>query len=68
MTDFIGDIHGYAHKLEELLQKLGYKKKNGTFVHPHRKVLFVGDYIDRGPEIKETLEIVKSMVDTRTDG
>ena len=24
---------------------------------------FVGDYIDRGPKIKETLAIVKSMVD-----
>ncbi len=26
MTDFIGDIHGHADKLEILLLKLGYKK------------------------------------------
>jgi hypothetical protein len=26
--------------------------------------LFVGDYIDRGPKIRETLEIVKAMVDS----
>ena len=65
MIDFIGDIHGHADKLEELLLKLGYSKPNNFYVHsdPERKVLFVGDYIDRGPKIRETLEIVKSMVD-----
>ena len=63
MIDLIGDIHGHADKLEELLQKLGYSKQNGCFSHPDRKALFVGDYIDRGPKIKETLEIVKRMVD-----
>lgn len=63
MIDLIGDIHGHADKLEELLLKLGYAKNNGAYSHPDRKVLFVGDYIDRGPKIRETLEIVKSMVD-----
>lgn len=63
MIDFIGDIHGHADKLEELLLKLGYKKNNGSYAHPNRTVLFVGDYIDRGPKIRETLAIVKSMVD-----
>ena len=68
MIDFIGDIHGHADKLEELLLKLGYSKPKSFYVHsdPDRKVLFVGDYIDRGPKIKETLEIVKSMVDNGT--
>lgn len=64
MFDFIGDIHGHADKLEELLLKLGYTKTNGIYSHPDRKVLFVGDYIDRGKKIKETLEIVKAMVDS----
>jgi len=59
MIDLIGDIHGHADKLEELLLKLGYTKNRGAFSHPDRKVLFVGDYIDRGPKIKETLQIVK---------
>jgi len=63
MIDFIGDIHGHADKLEALLQKLGYSIKNGYYSHPERKVLFVGDYIDRGPKIKETLEIIRKMVD-----
>lgn len=63
MTDIIGDIHGHADKLEALLTKLGYEKKNGVYKHPERKVLFVGDYIDRGPKIRETLQIVRAMVD-----
>ena len=64
MIDLIGDIHGHADKLEELLLKLGYKLSNGAYSHPNRKVLFVGDYIDRGPKIRETLNIVKSMVES----
>lgn len=63
MIDLIGDIHGHADKLESLLTKLGYSKKNGTYRHTERKVLFVGDYIDRGPNIRETLNIVRSMVE-----
>jgi Calcineurin-like phosphoesterase len=63
MIDFIGDIHGHADKLKQLLSKLGYTETNHTFSHPHSKVVFIGDYIDRGPQIKETLAIVKSMVD-----
>ena len=65
MYDFIGDIHGHADKLEELLQKLGYQKNGGeTYRHPDkRQVFFLGDYIDRGPKIRETLQIVRSMVD-----
>ncbi|TXD82143.1 phosphoesterase [Subsaximicrobium wynnwilliamsii] len=65
MIDLIGDVHGYADELEELLTKLGYSKKDNYYSHPNpnRTVLFVGDYIDRGPKIRETLEIVKQMVD-----
>ncbi len=64
MIDFIGDIHGHADKLEELLQKLGYRVSAGTYHHPERKVFFVGDFIDRGPKIRETLKIVRAMVDS----
>ena len=64
MMDLIGDIHGHANKLEELLLKLGYAKRKGIYSHPERMVLFVGDYIDRGPKIRETLEIVRAMVES----
>jgi len=63
--DIIGDVHGYADELEHLLQKMGYKLEKGIYGHPkERKVVFVGDYIDRGPKIRETLHIVKNMCDS----
>jgi hypothetical protein len=64
MIDLIGDIHGHADKLTELLLKLGYTHHHGVYSHHDRKVLFVGDYIDRGPKIRDTLQIVKAMVDS----
>ena len=62
--DIIGDIHGHADVLEELLLKLGYEKPSGSWQHPlGRKALFLGDYIDRGPSIRRTLQIVRGMVE-----
>jgi len=64
MYDIIGDIHGYATELKALLAKLGYEKINAAYQHPAgRKAVFVGDFIDRGPQIPETLAIVKAMCD-----
>ena len=63
MYDIIGDIHGYATPLQELLNKMGYSNQDGIWKHPSRKVIFVGDFIDRGPEIREVLHIVKNMKD-----
>ena len=63
MYDIIGDIHGHASALEALLLKMNYKEVNGVWQHPGRRVIFVGDYIDRGPAIRETLHIVRSMTE-----
>lgn len=60
--DIIGDIHGHADALERLLTKLGYSESNGYYSHPTRKVIFVGDFIDRGPKILRVLQIAESMV------
>lgn len=64
MYDIIGDIHGHATELKLLLEKMDYKKVDGVWQHQNRKAIFLGDYIDRGPEIRETLQIVKKMVET----
>jgi hypothetical protein len=61
--DVIGDIHGYADRLEALLAKLGYIERNGAWRHPSRTAIFVGDLIDRGPGQLRTLNIVRSMMD-----
>ncbi|MDR2688640.1 MAG: metallophosphoesterase [Azoarcus sp.] len=61
--DIIGDIHGHADALEALLGDLGYRKSGQLWRHPGRQVLFVGDFIDRGPKQRETVELVRRMVD-----
>ena len=62
--DIIGDVHGHAAELESLLRKLGYAEKAGAYRHPEgRRAVFLGDFIDRGPAIRRTLEIVRSMID-----
>lgn len=65
MYDIIGDIHGHASELEELLKKMDYAASGKGFKHPdNRKVLFVGDFIDRGLAQRRTLEIVRTMIDS----
>jgi 6-pyruvoyl-tetrahydropterin synthase len=60
--DLIGDVHGCAVTLERLLVKLGYKKQQGVYRHNHRRAIFLGDIIDRGPHIREALLLVHNMV------
>src|SRR3954454_18200128 len=63
MYDLIGDIHGHADELAQLLETLGYEKAQGAYRHPERKVIFLGDFIDRGPKIRQVLEIVRPMIE-----
>lgn len=61
--DFIGDIHGFGDELEALLIQLGYDLN--SYTHPEeRRIVFLGDYIDRGPKILKTLHLVKNLVDS----
>ncbi len=62
--DLIGDIHGHADTLHALLAKLGYVERDGIHAHPERRVIFLGDFIDRGPKIRETLQTVRAMTDS----
>ncbi len=61
--DLIGDVHGCAHTLEHLLDRLGYQKHSGVWRHARRMAVFLGDVIDRGPRIREALHIVHDMVE-----
>ena len=61
MYDIIGDIHGHADKLEELLLELGYKEDDGVYQHPERTLISVGDLIDRGPYQKRSVDIIRKM-------
>jgi hypothetical protein len=61
--DIVGDVHGHADKLEGLLRKMDYTLADGTWQHPERKVIFVGDLIDRGPRQVDSVMIAKRMVE-----
>lgn len=63
MYDIIGDVHGYASLLKKLLLHLGYKKSESGYSHPSRKAIFVGDFVNRGPEIRKTIRIIRKMVE-----
>lgn len=73
--DIIGDVHGCFDELYELLLELGYSVKdeleeterNFGFQVTHaenRKVVFLGDLVDRGPDSPQVLRLVMSMVDS----
>src|SRR5262249_45752079 len=72
--DIIGDVHGCCGELEALLERLGYVATampgdplpwgNRAFTHPAgRKAVFVGDLVDRGPRILDTVRLVRNMVE-----
>ena len=59
--DVIGDVHGLYDDLLLLLGKLGYNK---SLEHKQgRKLLFLGDYIDRGGQSLECLQLVMKAVE-----
>ena len=63
LYDLIGDIHGQASELVHLLEKLSYTKKNDIWQHENRKIIFLGDFIDRGNEQREVINIVRPMIE-----
>jgi len=69
--DVIGDVHGCFDELIALFQQLGYSvQQSGTDfrVTPPdgRKAIFVGDLVDRGPKIPETLRLAMAMAKAGT--
>lgn len=61
--DIIGDVHGQAEALCRLLDLLGYRRHQGTWKHSERTAVFVGDYIDVGPQQFAAVNTVRRMVD-----
>ena len=49
----IGDIHGMREKLEELIDRLP--------LQPADQLIFIGDYVDRGPDPAGTVEYLTQL-------
>ncbi len=61
--DLIGDIHGHSEPLVRLLKKLGYLESNGVYRNSERQAIFLGDFIDRGPNQRDVIKIVRPMIE-----
>ena len=75
--DVVGDVHGCTDELCTLLERLGYAPDAGAapaswdagfaepmppWRHPEgRRVVFVGDLVDRGPRIADALRLSMAM-------
>lgn len=61
--DLIGDVHGCRAELDALLLALGYRETDGAMRHPEGRVaIFLGDLVDRGPDVPGVLRRAMSMV------
>ena len=60
--DILGDVHGEIDALTTLLRNLGYDSRGA---HPKgRRLAFVGDLVDRGPDSPAVVELVRRLVET----
>lgn len=59
--DIVGDVHGEIDALRSLMRHLGYAD-NGTHANG-RRLVFVGDLTDRGPDSPAVIDLIKRFVD-----
>ncbi len=60
--DLIGDVHGCLAELQALLAQLGYTLGEHVLPPPGRTAVFLGDLVDRGPDVPGVLQLVMDMV------
>lgn len=62
--DIIPDIHGQSAKLDAALAGLGWRRGSVGWSppDPDRQIVFLGDFIDRGPDNRAVLKTVRDLV------
>lgn len=59
----VGDTHGMLKPLKEFLLEQGFSINNEGFSHPEKKIVFLGDVLDRGEDSLELLKLVIKTVE-----
>lgn len=59
--DIVGDVHGEIDALEELLAEMGWT--DGSAQAAGRRLVFVGDLVDRGPQSVQVVDRVQALVE-----
>jgi hypothetical protein len=60
--DIVGDVHGEHEALMALLDRLGHDLRRDA--HPEgRRLVFVGDLVDRGPDSPAVIDTVRELCD-----
>ena len=57
MTYVIGDVHGMYDPLLRLLDSIPLKRED--------ELIFLGDYVDRGPASREVVELISNLKENR---
>lgn len=80
-TWVIGDLHGDVHCAEHWVQRTGLVQDNTngkgkedsrnrpkrSWTDPTSHLVFVGDYVDKGPQSRQVVEFVKGLTDDFPD-
>lgn len=63
--DIVGDVHGCRSELERLLAQLGYRRDEKNIYAPPagRRLIFLGDLVDRGPDSVGVLKLVFALLE-----
>jgi hypothetical protein len=61
LLDIVGDVHGEIDALRSLMRHLGYD--NDGSHRDHRRLVFVGDLTDRGPDSPAVIDLVQRLVE-----
>lgn len=58
---FFGDVHGYRDRLVKRLRDASLVDGDGRWIGKDGRLIFMGDFMDRGPNGIETLEFVMTL-------
>lgn len=57
----VGDIHGHVNLLSQMIDQI--RKDTRKYPKTNHKIIFLGDYVDRGPDSNSVIELLRAGID-----